>query len=754
MMTTNKSKAKKVILVLSIMISTLFLSVVGFISFVYNKYDLDIGKLTSLNNGIKVYSASGNDSTLYNTNRSIVDIDDLPEHVKNAFISIEDKNFYKHNGYDIKRIAKAFLVNATTKSKSQGASTISQQLVKNALLSNEKTYSRKLQEIVLAIKMEKQFSKDEILEMYLNTIYFGSNAYGIENASKIYFNKSAKDLSLNEACCLAGLIKSPAYYSPKTHYNNAFERKNLVAKRMLATKNIDKNEYNNVLNSQIKLNNDEKLDNSYEKEAIFEACTLLNIKERDLINKKYQIITFKQDEIQNEVAAINNEIIENAEKNTNSSLDSLSVVANNNGHVLAYYANSNYNLHNLTRQPASTLKPFAVYLPCFEHNILSPSSAISDEPINYSGFSPQNADKTFHGYVSTRYALSHSLNIPAVKALDYLGVKKAKESLSSVGINISNSDLNLSLGLGAVKNGVKILDLMAAYTVLANQGNLAPLCFVDKILDENGNIIYSHEKYVSSVFDAGSCFMINDILKDCAKSGTAKRLASLEIPIASKTGTAGNSQGNTDLYNIAYTTEHTMLTWIADIDQSSLPSSLLSSSQPTDINKNICSYLYRNHKPDDFNQPNNIVKLPYDLMEYESNHVVVQPNHNIERYTSYDYFKIDNIPNYANDNIIDLNFKVNVEKTGATISFEAKKCCKYNIFKQTNKGKSIITTIKDQTGLIYINDDDIFAHDYIEYSIEDEQGNLMSKSVKIKPQDYLINLLNNEIILSKKKWLV
>ena len=754
MMINNKSKAKKFILVLSIMISCLFLSVVGFISFVYHKYDLDIGKLTSLNNGIKVYSASGNDSTLYNTNRSIVDIDELPEHVKNAFISIEDKNFYKHNGYDLKRIAKALFVNATTKSKSQGASTISQQLVKNALLSNEKTYSRKIQEVVLAIKMEKQFSKDDILEMYLNTIYFGSNAYGIENASKIYFNKSAKDLSLNEACCLAGLIKSPAYYSPKTHYENSIERKNLVAKRMLATKNIDKIEYESVLNSQIILNNDEKLDNSYEKEAIFEACNLLNIKERDLINKKYQIITFKQDEIQNEVAVINNEIIENAEQSTNSSLDSLSVVANNEGHVLAYYANSNYNLHNLTRQPASTLKPFAVYLPCFEHNILSPASKILDEPINYSGFTPQNADKTFHGYVSTRFALSHSLNIPAVKALDYLGVKKAKESLSNAGINISNSDLNLSLALGAVKNGVKLLDLLSAYTVLTNQGNLAPLCFVDKILDEHGNIIYSHEKYLSNVFDAGSCFMVNDILKDCAKSGTAKRLASLEIPIASKTGTASNSQGNTDLYNIAYTTEHTILTWIADIDQNSLPSTLLSSSQPTDINKNICSYLYRHHKPYDFNQPENVVKLPYDLIEYESKHIILQPNHDIERYTDYDYFKIDNIPKYAGDNILDLNLKVGVTKMGAIISFDAKKCCKYNILKQTNKGKSVITTIKDQTGLININDKDIFIYDYIEYSIEDEQGNLISKSVKIKPQDYLINLLNNEIISSKKKWLV
>lgn len=229
---TKKSKLKKALLIISIFIIVLFLSCVAFVTIVYNKYDLDINKLTSLNNGVRVYSASGQDNTLYNTNRSIITIDSLPEYVKNAFIDTEDKRFYSHNGYDIKRIIKAGFVNMTTNSKSQGASTISQQLIKNALLSNEKTYSRKIKEIVLSIKMEKNFTKDEILEMYLNTIYFGSNAYGIENASKVYFNKSANDLTINEACCLAGVIKSPNTYSPKTNYEKSVNRKNLVANAM------------------------------------------------------------------------------------------------------------------------------------------------------------------------------------------------------------------------------------------------------------------------------------------------------------------------------------------------------------------------------------------------------------------------------------------------------------------------------------------------------------------------------------------
>lgn len=751
-MMKQKSKFKKFILVLSILISLLFLSIVAFVTIIYNKYNLDIEKLTSLNNGIKVYSATGNDTTLYNTNRSIVDINELPDYVIDAFISIEDKNFYKHNGYDFKRIIKSGMVNILNRSKSQGASTISQQLIKNALLSNEKTYSRKIQEIVLSIKMEKEFNKNEILEMYLNTIYFGSNAYGIENASKTYFNKSAKDLTINEACCLAGLIKSPAYYSPKTHYDNAFDRKNLVAKRMLENKKISKNQFQDIKTSQINISNVRQTDNSYEKEAIFEACRLLNIQERDLINKKYQIITFKDDNLQNQVNKINSEIISNAEKTTNSSLDSLSIVAKNDGKILAYYSNSNYNLHNLVRQPASTLKPLAVYLPCFKHNILSPASLILDEPINYNGFAPNNADKTFHGYVSTRVALAQSLNIPAVKALDYLGVKKAKNTLADFGINIGNSDLNLSLSLGAVKNGVKILDLMNAYTTLANQGYYYNLCFVNKILDENDKVIYQHENFASKVCDEQSCFLINDILKDCAKLGTAKRLNSLSLPIASKTGTASNEFGNTDLYNIAYTTEHTFLTWIADIDSKFLPSSLLSSSQPTEINKSICSSIYQSHLPADFIQPSGIEKCAFDLNEYEVNHTLFQPNHNTERYIDYDYFKIDNMPPLVQTNTFD--FDLNIDKYGANLTFESKKCCQYNIFKQINGEKILIKTIKDSNGIVSIQDKDVFNYDSVQYFITDEFGSLLTQMKKIKPQDYLIGLLNSEILSSKKKWLV
>ena len=740
---------KKVIIVICLFISLFFISAGITIGVMYNRCELDVHALTCLNNGVKVYSLDGEETTLYNTNRSIVEIETLPEYVKNAFIDTEDKRFYSHPGFDIKRIIKASLINMKNGSKSQGASTISQQLIKNALISNEKTYSRKIKELVLAHKMEKEFSKDEILEMYLNTIYFGSNAYGIENASQIYFNKSAKDLTLNESCCLAGLIKSPAKYSPRNNSENCNERKNLVAKFMLDAGDITKEEYNEVLSEDVFVSDNIKFDFSYEEEAIYEACKLLNLSERELINKKYEIITFKDNDLQRDVISANTAVINSSEKNKDVDLDSVTILANLDGHIKAYYINSPYELHNMKRQPASTLKPLAVYLPCIIHNILSPATQILDEPINYNGYSPENADKKYHGYVTTRDAVSESLNIPAVKALDYVGTIKARETLSNLGINIDNSDLNLSLALGSVKNGVTLLDLLSAYTCIANYGTYRPLSFISKIKDQNGNIIYSHDEYSVKNFTDEDCFLLTDMLKDSAKNGTAKRLNSLTLPVASKTGTASNGKDNTDLYNVSYTTKHSLITWIANIKDKTLPNGMYSSVEPTEINKRILSALYKNNKPKNFKVPKNVEKMPYDRIEAEENHRIVTPTTNIPRYTAYDYFKTCNPPKENNKtNAIGLSSELS--KSGAKISFTALKSKEYVVIKRTDKEK-VLSNIKNTSKVIEIIDKDIFNHEEITYIVKSDD---LHEEITIRPKDYLINLINNEITNGKRKWFV
>ena len=749
----NKVRSsKKILLKICLLLIFLLASAFCVITYYYNKYDLDVNKLTSINNGVRVYSISESENTLYNTNRSIIEINTLPDYVKKAFISVEDKRFYYHNGYDLKRIVKAGLVNIADKSKSQGASTISQQLIKNALLTNEKTYSRKIKEIVLSIKMEKLFSKDEILEMYLNTIYFGSNAYGIENASLTYFNKSAKNLTLNEVCCLAGLIKSPKYYSPKNNLENSINRKNLVARLMYENNYISKDEYEEIQSLGITVTSS-NVNCSYEEEAIYEACNILNITERELINNQYQIITFKNDELQKKVVEINNDVIGNAENANNCNLDSLTIVANKYGHVESYYAKSNYNLHNLKRQAASTLKPLAVYLPCIKHNVISPASIVLDEEINYNGFSPKNADNKFHGYITAKQALADSVNTTAVKLLDSVGVDKSKEMLTTLGINIDKSDVNLSLALGSTKNGVKLMDLLSAYTTLSNLGEYNKLCFVYKILDKHGNIIYEHENTSEQIVSKENCFLVNEMLKEAAKTGTAKRLNSLDLPLASKTGTAGSKNGNTDLYNITYSSEHAMLTWIADIKNIYLPNSLYSSSQPTDINKHICSYLYSKSKPKDFEQPENIVYAPYSLIEAENNHILMSPSKDeLDRYIAYDYFKIDNLP-IENINR-SLNFEAKILNNCVNLSFFAEKNKSYKIYKVANNTHVLLKEVTDYNESINVCDYNIFNYDEVEYYITTHEDLKITDSIKIRPKDYLINKLNNELLSTKKKWCV
>lgn len=740
----------KVLLIFCVFVLTCVLAGLTYFSVLYNKYDLNIDKLTSVNNGIKVYSATGQDNSLYNSNRTIVEIENLPNYVVNAFIDIEDKRFYKHNGYDLKRIVKAGIVNMTSKSKSQGASTISQQLIKNALLTNEKTYERKMKEIILSIKMEKKFSKQQILEMYLNTIYFGQNAYGIENASQIYFGKSAKDLTLNEACFLAGIIKSPAKYSPKNNYNTAKTRRNMVAKAMLEQKNITDEQYRQVVESEIETISAPVLDASYEREAIYEACSLLNISERELINKDYQIITNKNEDLQKQVVAINQNNLQAAKSQFDCDLDSITILANNDGKILAYYVNSNYNLHNMKRQPASLLKPLAVYLPCFKQNILSPATLILDEPINYNGFSPQNAGGEFYGYVSARTALANSLNIPAVKALDYVGVDVSANMLADLGINIAEDDKNLTLALGAVKNGVDLLQIANAYTTIANFGVYKPLSFIEKIIDKDGKIVYSANDFNHKIVDEASCFLLTDCLKQTSKTGTAKRFNDLPFDVASKTGTVFNGESNTDVFNLAYTTEHTMLTWIANVKNNTLNSGIHSSNQPTEINKQILSYLYSLKTPNSFILPDDVEMCGYDITEYEKNHIIVAPSSNLDRFVAYDYFKTENKPVLKQVEQAKLN--VNIDKYGSKISFDALKNNQYEVIKSISNGQTNLASVSEKTDTIQIFDNDIFKYDEITYILK--CNNEIVSSVKILPKKYLLNLLESQMLNGKSRWFV
>jgi len=755
----SKKVTKRIFIGLFLSIAILILSAMLFLGFAYTKAKLNMDMLTNVNSGIKLYSSNflnEQENYSYNLNRKIVDINELNDYTINAFIDIEDKRFYTHNGYDLKRIAKSALVNLKEKNKSQGASTITQQLVKNTLLSNEKTYKRKINEVMLAIKVEKEFSKDEIMNMYLNTIYFGSNAYGIENASQIYFNKSAVDLNLNESAILAGLIKSPKRYSPKLNPENCFERKNLVLKQMLENKHITKMQYNKNVSRPVECSNCiNSYDNSYYQQAIMEACNLLNISEKELIRNNYQIITFLDDELNNKIKQIYEQL--------DFDCDKLTIVANDNGEILSYIGNSIYDLSQMKRSPASTIKPFAVYLPLIEHNMMYSCTPVLDEKIDFDGYSPSNYNNSFNGWISAKDSLANSLNIPAVKLLNVLGTEKSINFLNDLGVKTSSLDHNLSLALGGLTEGISPKNLLELYTVLQNNGDKSNLRFVNKILDENGHIIYDNDLQKTNICEPSSAYLVKDMLIESTKTGTAKQMSNLQYQVASKTGTNSINGNIIDLYNICFTSNISILTWFGDATNNGIEN-ISSSFEATKLNKLILDTIYTENSPDDFIVPDSVVEKEIDLLEYTLNHRVILANENTpDRYKKIELFKDDYMP-IADNSIYqspNLNFEVNLTNTGASIKLNTSEVFNYTLVKKANNAQTTIP-LNSYQNLNEIVDEKVFCYDKINYQIKATHKytneTYESNIIEVYPKEYLLsNIKNQELIYDlsgKKRWYV
>lgn len=749
-MQKRKSKLKYILIAILVFIAILFLSTFAFVSISYISTPLDIEALSSTSLGIEIYDNTSSSTPIsYSSNKKIISTSQLNSYTINAFIAIEDKRFYSHNGYDLKRIVKAGLVNLKSGSKSQGASTITQQLVKNILLNSEKTYSRKFKEILLSIKTEKNFTKEEILNMYLNSIYFGSNAYGIESASNLYFDKSASELTLNESAILAGLIKSPAYYSPINHPDNCFARKNIVLNQMYENGYISKEEYEENINKEVNISfKKNNYDNSYNHQAIIEACNLLNITEKELLRQELKLYTYMDNDLQL--------IAEKAMMSTNIDADKISLIVDNSGKVLAYCGDSYFDLSKMKRNPASTIKPLVVYMPAIANNIVSPLTPILDEKIT-EGYSPNNAGGHYLGWTSVREALAHSSNVCSVKLLNKVGLDVACEYANKFHLgNISNP--TESLALGDIENGVSIINLARAYSILQNNGIDKGLTFISRIEDSYGNILYQDSDYSNKVFEQEDCMLINDMLKTSAQSGTAKRLNELPFEVASKTGTAQIQDKNTDLWNIAYTTEHLVLSWCGDASSKGLEQNYSSSFYPTMINKKILENIYTSHTPKNFELNENIVKVAVDSIEYNNLHNLASAPENLaEMYKIYDIFKIQNIPEESSTcEIPDLQFNVSLTTKGAKIELNYNPIFEYQIFRKTENSSNLIGGYTD-----VMIDDKVFKYKNVQYyaiaTNKYTKEKFTSPTIKLNPEEFLVNILNERFIKSqqtKTKWYI
>ena len=373
--------------------------------------NLDKNKLINFDRQVIYLDRYGKEFSEQSNGREIVFLKEIPLHVQKAFICVEDKRFYKHKGIDYKGLMRATAKNITSLSFKEGASTISQQLIKNTHLSNEKKLRRKLLELKLSKQLEKNYSKDEILESYLNTIYFGNGCYGISNASKRYFSKKTNELTIEEGAILAGIINAPTKYSPFNDVKKCNERKKTVLNRMYEQNVIDEYDYKKCS------------DNYYEFENVLRNRVSFNellanennffLDKHPYLSKKIYLNTTHDLSIQKTIDDIFDSYEVNAEKSI--------IVLNSNGEILAF--NSSCGVQN--RQVGSTLKPLAVYCPAIQEKIVDSCSFIKDEPIEINGYSPKNYNNLYSGEISVKSSLAKSSNVCAVELISMLGANNS-----------------------------------------------------------------------------------------------------------------------------------------------------------------------------------------------------------------------------------------------------------------------------------------------------------------------------------------
>ena len=588
---TKKNRLKTALTIL--IVTPLFIAIAGICAaaIVLNTGEekLDPSKLQASVTDLKITDKTGSHVDIPEKYDDYALSEEIPDKLKNAFVALEDKRFYRHHGLDYLRIGKAALKNIGVGEFAEGASTISQQLIKNTHLNAEKSLKRKLSEARLALKLEKEYTKDEILTMYLNMLYFGSGEYGVKNAARRFFGKDLRSLNIAECAMLAGIVKSPTKYNPINNYADSIKRKDLVLAVMLKENVIDENEYKAALATEIIIKNEvneNNLANNFLIYSIEECCEILNMRNEALLKSGYTIKTYLDMRAQKRLeATLNNPALTLTDISGNAPSCAAIVLDNASCGISAFYSSGAYSPHT-KRSPGSLLKPLVCYAPAMECGVLCPASLLLDEPKDFFGYCPRNYKDEYYGIVSVRECLARSLNIPAVDAMRMVGVEKACSYLSAMGIEIVDSDLNYATALGGMTHGVNITELAGAYAILASGGEYSVPRFVAEITDAEGKVLYRHDPAKRRVFGADTAYLITDILRDTAKYGTAKKLSPLKIDIASKTGTvsAGDENFNTDVYNASYTAAQTAVFWQGDLSGDGsglLPASITGGGSPT-----------------------------------------------------------------------------------------------------------------------------------------------------------------------------
>lgn len=528
---------------------------------------------------------------------------DVPDDFKNALIATEDKNFYTHHGYDLSGLARSTVQNILAGHVVQGASTITQQLARILFLSNEKTFDRKIKEIIIASRIEKTISKDKILEMYMNNVYLGSGAYGVESAAQTYFNKKLKNCTLPELALIAGLPQAPSVYSPFNNMDLAIQRRNQVLTRMYKMKYITEKQYNQAKEAKVHLTSVPRFYTTnkapYFTDYVMKELEKLGFDETDISQGGYKIVTtldYKTQEKLNEAILKNLRNYGLTRANQQAAVFSFSPI---DGRILAYaggkdYTQSQYDRVQAIRPAGSAFKPF-VYAAALEHGI-TPNDLIEDAPIKIGDWSPKNYGSRYRGKIPVYTALMVSSNVCAVRLIKEVGIRAVIQTARMLGIT-TPLEYDYTIALGS--NGSKLFELTRAYGAFANGGYVVQPYAIERIETSRGKVVYRAPKTkVSRQLSLKTAAEMTAMLKTVITNGTG-RAANIGVPCAGKTGTTDDYK---DASFVGYTPNIVTGVWVGN-DDNTTTRSIQGGSVPALIWRDVMKVATQKYGKVDFNYP-------------------------------------------------------------------------------------------------------------------------------------------------------
>ena len=541
-----------------------------------------------------------------------IELKDIPDNLKKALIATEDKNFYRHHGYDLTGLVRSTVQNVMAGHVVQGASTLTQQLARVLFLNNERTFDRKLKELFIAARIEKTISKDQILEMYMNNVYLGAGAYGVEGASQIYFDKHLKDCSLSELALIAGLPQAPSVYNPFNNKDLAIKRRNQVLMRMYKMRYITKDEYEKAKSADVKL---AKVPQYYTTNKAPYFC--------DYVMKELEKLGFDETEISQGgykvVTTLNYKAQKAADEAISRNLINWGLRGDNNqaavfsyspidGKILVYsggkdYVKSQYDrVTQAVRPPGSSFKPL-VYAAAMEKGI-DPNDMVEDRPFTIGQWSPRNYGNKYRGKIPVYTALMVSSNVCAARMIKEVGIRSVIQIARVLGIE-TPLEYDYTIALGS--NGVKLFEFTRAYGAFANGGFVVQPYSVERVETSRGKIVYQAPKTkITHQLSMNTAAEMTAMLKTVITNGTG-RAANIGKPAAGKTGTTDD---NKDAYFMGYTPHIVTGVWVGNDDNIAMNKSIQGGTVPALIWKDVMKVATEPYGNAEFNYPE-IKLLPF-----------------------------------------------------------------------------------------------------------------------------------------------